>query len=369
MAYHKGCECDGKYYILGGQNATMSSVNSVYVYNIEENFLEKLNFKVKIIVYIFKPEEFPPTESQTVNYDPIGKRILIFGGYSMGSFTNNLYSFDIQTRSFTKLEYNSSEVPQGRIGHSASIHENNLYIYAGEQKDAEYFNDMWMLNLSNLNWIEIRFNSDDVPYGRSGHSMIANKDTFYIFGGKKGNLKETNELWRFDISKNEFFLLHDTLLEQFSEKELLEMQPKDEDKTKNQKVFKWVTKKDIPALNPFFRVKYKKKKKKIEKVLSRSQVLFEYRKKWESELLKLPDVSSIQRSTIYKVEDNMEKIQRKLTSSVKTMKNHFSELNIIGNLPFPRDGHSAEFYSNLIIIFGGDRNKFPYNDLYTFIMP
>ena len=62
----------------------------------------------------------------------------------------------------------------------------------------------------------------------------------------------------------------------------------------------------------------KKKKKKIENVLSRSQVLYEYRKKWESELLKLPDVSSIQRSTIYKVEDNMERIQRKLTRDRKS---------------------------------------------------
>jgi hypothetical protein len=287
----------------------------------------------------------------------------------MGSFTNNLYSFDIGTRSFTKLECNSSGVPQARIGHSSVIYENNLYIYAGERKDAQFLNDMWMFNLSSHLWTEIKFSTDEIPSGISGHSMVANKDMFYIFGGKKGNLRETNELWRFDTARKEFYLIHDTLLEQFTEKELLEMQPKDEDKGKNQKVFKWMTKKDIPSLNPFFRVKDKKKKKKIENVLSRSQVLYEYRKKWESELLKLPDVSSIQRSTIYNLEDNMEKIQHKLTNSVKTIKNPLVDLTIIGNVPFPRDGQSAEVYSNLIIIFGGDRNKFPYNDLYTFIMP
>jgi hypothetical protein len=147
------------------------------------------------------------------------------------------------------------------------------------------------------------------------------------------------------------------------------MQPKDEDKGKNQKVFKWITKKDIPALNPLFRVKDKMKKKKFENVLSRSHVLHEYKKKWEAELVRLPDVSSIQKSSIYNTENNMDKINYKLSSSVKYLRNPLLDLTILGNVPFPRDGQSAEIYSNLIIIFGGDRNKFPYNDLYTFIMP
>ena len=38
-----------------------------------------------------------------------------------------------------------------------------------------------------------------------------------------------------------------------------------------------------------------------------------------------------------------------------------------GVIPEPRDGHTAEFYKdNMMIIFGGDRNKFTFNDLYVF---
>lgn len=38
----------------------------------------------------------------------------------------------------------------------------------------------------------------------------------------------------------------------------------------------------------------------------------------------------------------------------------------LGSLPQPRDGHSAHLFMDKMIIFGGDRNKFPFNDLFVF---
>jgi hypothetical protein len=38
----------------------------------------------------------------------------------------------------------------------------------------------------------------------------------------------------------------------------------------------------------------------------------------------------------------------------------------IGVVPIPRDGHTANIYEGHMILFGGDRNKFPFNDLYLF---
>jgi hypothetical protein len=37
-----------------------------------------------------------------------------------------------------------------------------------------------------------------------------------------------------------------------------------------------------------------------------------------------------------------------------------------GVVPVPRDGHSSVFHNNLMYVFGGDRNKFPFNDLYSY---
>ena len=40
---------------------------------------------------------------------------------------------------------------------------------------------------------------------------------------------------------------------------------------------------------------------------------------------------------------------------------------IEGCIPEPRDGQSCNLYQkNKLIIFGGDRNKFPFNDLFIF---
>ena len=36
----------------------------------------------------------------------------------------------------------------------------------------------------------------------------------------------------------------------------------------------------------------------------------------------------------------------------------------IGTVPCPRDGHSALLYGEYMLVFGGDRNKFPFNDLH-----
>ncbi len=37
-----------------------------------------------------------------------------------------------------------------------------------------------------------------------------------------------------------------------------------------------------------------------------------------------------------------------------------------GQLPLPRDGQTMEAYENGFIIFGGNRNKFPFNDIFVF---
>ena len=42
----------------------------------------------------------------------------------------------------------------------------------------------------------------------------------------------------------------------------------------------------------------------------------------------------------------------------------------IGNegirIPLAKEGESFDLYDNKLIIFGGDRNKYPFNDLYCF---
>ena len=40
--------------------------------------------------------------------------------------------------------------------------------------------------------------------------------------------------------------------------------------------------------------------------------------------------------------------------------------SLSGHVPLPRDGQSMNVFNNQLIIFGGDRNKYPFNDLFFF---
>ena len=43
-----------------------------------------------------------------------------------------------------------------------------------------------------------------------------------------------------------------------------------------------------------------------------------------------------------------------------------SETVRYGVIPAPRDGHSAFVFNDRMFIFGGDMNKFPFNDMFMF---
>ena len=79
--------------------------------------------------------------------------------------------------------------------------------------------------------------------------MLAYKDKIYIFGGKIGSIHEINELMAYNVKTNELKLVHDTLLEQYTEKELNQINAMKntvvEDKKSTKKVKKSPGKKEL----------------------------------------------------------------------------------------------------------------------------
>jgi len=148
--------------------------------------------------------------------------IFIFGGYCHGKYLNTLFEYKIESGTCKMINVGKENVPEGRILHAMGIFENDIYIHGGESKGGEYLTDFWKYSIKDSTWsmIELKGNA---PKPRSGHSIITYNSKFYLFGGKTGNIHETNELWAYDINKSQFELKHDTLLEQYSEKEIAAM--------------------------------------------------------------------------------------------------------------------------------------------------
>jgi len=93
------------------------------------------------------------------------------------------------------------------------------------------------------------------------------------------------------------------------------------------------------------------------------------KQKYEEDLLKSPNSKAMKNSLIYKMEQSDSVILRSkvsvlLAKSVVLNK----EVTIFSSVPIPRDGHTCNLYKNSMVIFGGDRNKFPLNDLFIFTL-
>ena len=381
IAFHTGNEINGLYYIIGGQNRSMNPNNSVFIYNIDDNILEKKEFSEK---------EFSGISMHSADYYPQQNCIVIFGGFK-GESLNKMYFYKIETNEFIEIKYknndkieniknkeeneenkldneNNINIPLERTSHSSCILNNNLYIFGGVKKDGNFLNDLWSFDLENYYWTKISTDEDiesiNWPQPRCGQSLVLINNIAYIFGGKIGNVSESNDLWKYNFEEKKFILIHDTLLEQYSKIEIDEMNKGNLNISESKKKFHLITKKELEdRKNPFSRVYQERRssapKRRILNVPNNKNKKFKY----EAEILANTGFHQMKHSDIYCLDD-------------KGVKQAINHLNMIlpfklgqkgDQVPLPRDGQSMDlFENNKLAVFGGDRNKYPFNDLFIY---
>ena len=390
--------------------------------------INKINEKIKIY--------FPPLESHTVNVNDEKTLLIIYGGMSKKEYNRHVLTFDPQTKTAKNLTENLEidKMPPPRQDHAAVIYNGGLYVYGGIGPDSKIYDDMWRFDLSSNTWEEIKTeaqknkeekrkkrleekianneeietddeedidddedNKDIRPKGRSGHSMVLVGDLFYIFGGKTGLIKESNEIWEFNPTERIYECIHETLLEQFTKEELQKISSENK---RNVQKFRWLTRSDIEKrTNPSFNdnlnnekknknLKDKNKKndknnsdktnkkndktkktkttKKSDKTDNKSGQNKDIEGKYSDQVLCRPNVLKMRKTLIFT--SDPEKIKKGLNTLSQDEKEKInSEIQQIkGELPEPRDGQSVCVEGTNIYIFGGDRFKFPFNDLFVF---
>ena len=374
ISYHAGAEIDGFYYIVGGQNDTLQTLNTIQVFDITQ---ESMGDKIEL-----DQEKFPPLESHTVNVNPETMSLIIYGGVSGKELNRHIYSFDVQKKEMKNLTQNLEEgdIPPPRQDHAAVIYNNALYIYGGLGMDNKIYDDMWKYEFSSNSWTELK--------------------TVFIFGGKTGLIKESNEIWKFIPASTTYECVHETLLEQFSREELSKISAENK---KDEKKFKWLTRSDVekrtnPSFNSFKseaeleKEKAKKKKKENQKNKNNQQGMNTMKMakndknkknnkkpekksdknnnkdgegKYSEQVLCRPNVVKMRKTLIFT--SNPDKIKEGLNILSQDEKEKLNENieKIKGEIPEPRDGQTACVDGTNIYIFGGDRFKFPFNDLFV----
>jgi len=145
-----------------------------------------------------------------------GDVLVVTGGRTQaGDCLNDVWSFDVTTKSWTELfpDSASSDAPQGRkgsVGFPAPhpTGEKPYLVIHGGRPEVGYFGDVWAFDLNTNEW-ELWFAQPEaaagVPEPRDHHVGQYYNNRLYIHGGRGGidrvweNAKQFSDLWVFDI--------------------------------------------------------------------------------------------------------------------------------------------------------------------------
>jgi hypothetical protein len=113
-----------------------------------------------------------PRSAGTAVFDPISRRLVIFGGESDQGLLNDVWAFDLLTRSWSELA-TIGERPEPRLGANAVYDPNGhqMVIWAGQQ-GSRFFDDTWALDLQRLEWRDLSPPPGQRPQARYGAGAI-----------------------------------------------------------------------------------------------------------------------------------------------------------------------------------------------------
>jgi len=352
--------CDGQLLVFGGISE-IEQTNDLIIINLT-------TFESKKIQH--KPIWPQTIDSHSAVIDEKNKKMLIYGGLSKYKTTSDIWEYDITKEEWKKLEV-KGKIPEGRSCHAAVLQDNSMFIYGGINEDDDSLGDLWEFNLTTNTWTKIEFtigeNNPDVRYG---HSMVCKDSKIYIFGGTVGKSIERNEFWKFDIPTKTWEKIHgvhrpEDPLERETPNSAVRNRrnPSKGDMSNKNNLSKDFTGKSFIKKSTFGLIKSESMGKlHNKKQLGESMILTKH-----EELGKSP------------VREPMSPVSTSMSNSIvlrsftkKSLKDFYKgpaqkeEGEIEAKVPCARDGHSAVFYNGRMIIFGGDRHKMSFSDLYYF---
>lgn len=217
---------DDKLVLYGGRSPSGTFINKLWVYDVTAGqWTEKTGWVCD-----------PCPSGRAVHsmvYDKQNKKFVVFGGYLVSGHTfetNETWTYDLATNTWTRLDFGSQAVPAPR--HWGSIEYNSddnlIYLFGGHRNAGScpgdvMYNDIWRLDISGPTWEELD-PAPDPAYGlpsprQSDWTYVPTEKAFYVFGGKqelgpvegaqcgagKDN-RETyyNDLWKYDPAANQW---------------------------------------------------------------------------------------------------------------------------------------------------------------------
>ena len=108
----------------------------------------------------------------TAIYDPLGNRVIVFGGRTGSTYLNDLWAFDLDSKSWVELNAQGTP-PSPRRGHNAIYDPmaRRMISWAGQgDGGGSFFDEVWALDLETLQWLNV--SPDMSPPARYGSASV-----------------------------------------------------------------------------------------------------------------------------------------------------------------------------------------------------
>ncbi len=182
--------------LFGGDNRTMpggQAFNDVWALSLEYETWKPISI----------PGQSPmPRNMPAIGYDKNNCRMVIFGGFHLGTFLNDTWILNLTVGSESWSEATpGGTIPSPRSNAKGIIDPvNNRFIIFGGDNGSVCFNEVWSLSFDNWTWNQL-FPTGTAPQARTAHSAIydPNGHRIIIFGGRNYS-NSFNDVWALDLT-------------------------------------------------------------------------------------------------------------------------------------------------------------------------
>jgi hypothetical protein len=147
----------------------------------------------------------PPISLHSAIYDPVRDRMIVFGGYQDGGYLNGVWALSLSGTPTWTLLQTAGTPPAPRREHSAIYDPvgDRMIVFGGT--NGSYFGDVWALGLAGTPTWEL-ISASGGPTARSGQSAIYDpvRHMMWMFAGRDGS-GIRNDVWTLSLGTTPFW--------------------------------------------------------------------------------------------------------------------------------------------------------------------
>ena len=144
-----------------------------------------------------------PRRAMSLTYDPVGDRLLVFGGYDNVQFMHDLWSLRLSgagSPAWSRIT-TLTATPPGRFGHTATYDPVRREVVVHGGYNGQYLEDMYVLSLSGTpGWTAVT--PSPRPSRRDFHTVAYDpaRTRMVLIGGNDGTQPSLGDLWALNTS-------------------------------------------------------------------------------------------------------------------------------------------------------------------------